>query len=253
MFVHLHRKVRPFPSVSSGLNESDKSEKVGILTCAKTFFTPPQKISRTHIFKNRDLSFQKLQSAFFEIFENINFFHFLQLFSKLFDPFNFHVRAHIFSFPRFKPVGIDPDFPNSRVKKPQIQVIPHDDVHLSPARVWRVTRAQTCARAKNTHTQILWVGRKIRGFRKTEQNQDQLAGVAKTLEHPKIKIDKPLLLPSSIFRFFILPKCTPKCLFFCTIFPFWSDDFCEAPFFQNFQKFQKFQFVHFLHFLKFQF
>ena len=58
--------------------------------------------------------------------------------------------------------------------------------------------------------------RKTRTVCQTEQNQVRLRGVAKTPELPKIKNDKPLLLSSSIFRFFILPKCTPKCFYFCS-------------------------------------
>ena len=249
MFVHLHRKVRPFPLVSSGLNESDKSEKVGI-SHARKLFSHPRKKYRARTFSKSWSEFSKnCKSAFFKFFENINLFHFRQLFSKMFGSSNFCKCAHIFSFPRLLSVQMRACFPNSRVKKPQIQVIPHDDMHLSRDTCVACHTGANMRPRKIRTPKFGWACRKIRGFRKTEVNQGRVSRVRKTPEVPNFSFDKPLLLSSSIFQFFILPKCTLWCTFFCTIFPFWSANFCEAPFFHFFNFSQFFQFVHFLHFL----
>ena len=161
---------------------------------------PSPKILEFGIFKNH-------KNRTFRIFRFSHFFMFGSLFSKMFALAHFHTRVHIFSFPRLLSVQISADSPNSRVKKPQIQVIPHDDTYLSPAcHVTRDRRANR--RARKYGVRKLGCGvREIRGFRKTEVNQGPVSRVRKTPNHTIFKNDKPLLLSSSIFRFFILPKC----------------------------------------------
>ena len=212
----LHRKVIGVFLDCSKNSETVQMQKVETSRVSRTFFAHAH-FCHTRFSKSENPKIPKIDV--FVFFENHNFSNFCSLsrvFIKMCGPVQvWHART-LFSI---SPVTLPPYSPkisNSRVKKPQITGTSCDTPTRHLWRAWRVTRAQTCAREKIRGCDMKMGVCKIWGFRKTEGNQGPNTGNRKTPKTRKSSFDKPLLLSSSIFRFFILPKCHPKWLFFGT-------------------------------------
>ena len=172
------------------------------LTCVKIFFrggmenfhTRTQKFSDPKIFKN-------LKIRIFGIFENDNFFTFCSFHAKLFILFRFARSRAYFSKSLLLYVQMLLDFPNSRVKKPQIQVIPHDDTYLSPARVaWHTTGANMRPR-KYTRVGMKMGSANSEGSANLRRIRTCLAGVEKTQNTQNSKMTNPYYYPVLFFVF----------------------------------------------------
>ena len=118
-----------------------------------------------------------------------------------------------FSFPRFKRLWMRAVSPNSRVKKPQIQVIPHDDTYLSPARVaWHTTGANM--RPRKIHGFGMKMGcANFEGSANLRRIRSGLAGLQKTQNTPKSKMTNPYYFPVLFFIFSFYPNVHQNAFF----------------------------------------
>lgn len=219
MFRKLHRKVRPFPVEMNKSDRTDKTWKHELSRVRETFLraceksqNPSPKILEFGIFKNH-------KNRTFRIFRFSHFFMFGSLFSKMFALAHFHTRVHIFSFPRLLSVQISADSPNSRVKKPQIQVIPHDDTYLSRV-TWHVTGAQTCAPENmGCANWDEWVA-KSEGSAKLRWIRVRIVGFEKPQTTRFSKMTNPYYFPVLFFVFSFYPNVHFDALFSVPFFPF---------------------------------